>query len=138
MKNADYNAVFAELEQHNMLNGAVIYVYVHGKELSKMHQSYPKVKIMPEVDSEKELAEAMKLIHPEIVAMSWRGFSEELIKKIHKADAKVFLDILGDGDNPEGVSRVIEAGVDGIQTDDPDMVLRVINQITKRQGKFEN
>jgi len=129
VKSAAPKAVIAELEKHKMLDNAVI--YAGESALAEMKKINPAVKVMPEVDSEEDLARVMASLKPQIVAMSWEGFSEALVAKIHQAGAKVFLDILGDGDNPEGVRRTIAAGVDGIQTDDPDMVLTTISELER-------
>ncbi len=129
VKRAAPKAVIAELEKHNMLDYAVI--YAGESALAEMIRINPAVKIMPEVDSEEDLARVKASLKPQIVAMSWEGFSEALVAKIHQAGAKVFLDILGNGDNPDGVRRTIAAGVDGIQTDDPDIVLATISRLEK-------
>jgi glycerophosphoryl diester phosphodiesterase len=125
-KDADPEKVVPLLEKYNMVENAVI--YSDNKELAEFKKLNPKLNIMPEVDSLKELEEA-KTLDPKIVAQVWRGFSEELTKAIHSSGFKVYLDILGDGDNPEGLKRVIAAGVDGIQTDNPQMVLDVLTNM---------
>lgn len=129
VKSAAPKAVIAELQKHKMLDHAVI--YAGESALVEMKKINPAVKVMPEVDSEEDLARVMSSLKPQIVAMSWEGFSEALVAKIHQAGAKVFLDILGDGDNPEGVRRTIAAGVDGIQTDNPEMVLQTIDKLQR-------
>lgn len=125
-KDASPAQVVALLEKYKMVNSSVI--YSNNQELGEFQKLNPKLKIMPEVDSVEELEQAKKL-GPEIVAQVWRGFSEELVTAIHTNGFKVYLDILGAGDNPDGVKRVLAAGVDGIQTDDPEMVLKTLANI---------
>ena len=125
-KNADPSTVAALLAKYDMVENSVI--YSDNAELAEFKKINPKLNIMPEVDSLEELEEAKKL-GPKVVAQVWRGFSEELVKEIHSAGFKVYLDILGAGDNPEGVKRTIAVGVDAIQTDNPQMVLDVLANI---------
>lgn len=131
VKDADSKIVLAELEKFDMLKQAVI--YANDTQLAEFKRLNRDVKIMPEVDSEEDLKRVLISLQPPIVAMSWHGFSEELVEKIHQAGIPVFLDILGAGDNPAGVKQVIAAGVDGIQTDDPEMVLKVFNVVISQQ-----
>jgi glycerophosphoryl diester phosphodiesterase len=122
VKDADPQAVLAELEKHGMLEEAVIYSGSN-EVLATMAALSPDARIMPEVDSMQDLRSATAMLHPKVVAMEWKGFSEDLVKRVRDSGAEVFLDLLGAGDTPEGVLRAIAAGVGGVQTDDPDMVL---------------
>jgi len=126
LKDASPQKLLAELKKFQMLDEAVIYAGL--AQLQEIKKLNLQVKIMPEVDSEEDLNRVIELLDPQVVAMSWRGFSEELVEKIHQTGRQVYLDILGAGDNPPGVRRTIAAGVDAIQTDDPKMVLRTIGE----------
>jgi len=125
VKAAAPQAVLAELEKHDMLEAAVIYSG-RNEVLARIVALNPRARIMPEVDSLEDLRSAMTTLQPKVVAMSWEGFSEGLVRRVHDSRAEVFLDLLGVGDNPEGVLRAIAAGVDAVQTDDPAMVTVVI------------
>ena len=125
-KDAEPAKVVVLLEKYNMVENSVI--YSKNDELAEFKKLNPNINIMPEVDSMEDLEEALKL-RPKVVAQVWRGFSEELVTAIHAKGLKVYLDILGAGDNPDGVKRTLAAGVDGIQTDDPEMVLKTLAEI---------
>jgi len=125
VKDADPQAVLAELEKHGMLEEAVIHSGSN-EVLARIAALNPDARIMPEVDSLADLRSATAVLQPKVVAMEWKGFSEDLVKRVRESGAEVFLDLLGAGDNAEGVLRAIAAGASGVQTDDPDMVLGVM------------
>ena len=55
------------------------------------------------------------------------------IEQIHSDEIEVFMDIMGDMDNPDGMRSALELGVDALQTDHPDILLQVIDA-WKRSG----
>ena len=56
-------------------------------------------------------------------------WTKELVDDSHAAGAKVYVDNLGPNDNPAGFRKAIEMGVDGIQTDYPDQLLKTLTEI---------
>jgi glycerophosphoryl diester phosphodiesterase len=132
IKDADAKSVLDALESYGMMDHSVI--YSNDTQLSEIRDINPGAKIMPEVDNIEDLNRVMYNLQPQIVAMSWYGFSEQLIAEIHQRNVVVFLDILGAGDNPDGAKKAIAAGVDGIQSDNPKMVLQVLAAEIKRSS----
>ncbi len=126
VKDADPEKVLDALKISGMMDRAVI--YSDEQELARFKALEPECRIMPEVDSFEDLDRVVTGLAPDVVAMSWHGFSEPLVNEIHARGLKVFLDVLGEGDNEEGVRRVIKAGVDGIQTDHPEKVIRILEE----------
>jgi len=57
-----------------------------------------------------------------------REWTTEAVEEAHQAGAKVWLDIMGDMETEEGMRRIIAMGVDGMQTDRPDLLLRVLGR----------
>ncbi len=129
LKTDDPAAVIAELDRYEMLENAVIYAGL--EQFLEIKKINPSVKIMPEIENEKVFEAAMQSLEPPIVAMSWDNFSDSLANKIHAAGIPIFLDILGKGDNPDGVRKALAAGIEGIQTDDPVMVLQTLRSENK-------
>lgn len=133
LKEAAPAIILKELGKHQILENAVIYAGL--EQFLEIKKLNPKVKIMPEIENEKVFEMAMEILQPQIVAMSWENFSDSLIHKIHAAGIPIFLDILGAGDNPGGVRKALAADIEGIQTDDPEMVLTVLLEIANRRNK---
>jgi glycerophosphoryl diester phosphodiesterase len=130
LKTDDPAAVIAELDKYEMLESAVIYAGL--EQFLEIKKLNPSVKIMPEIENEKMFETALEILQPQIVAMSWDNFSDSLVNKIHAAGIPIFLDILGKGDNPAGVQKALAAGIEGIQTDDPEMVLKTLKMMAKQ------
>jgi len=63
---------------------------------------------------------------PPIVNMDWRQFSEPLIRDIHVAGKKAFVNTMGPNDNEFGIVNAIEAGADYIQSDHLDILMRLL------------
>ena len=131
IKDADPLKVLEMLEKNDMLDSAVI--YADDETLLKIVQKNPAAPVMPEVRNEEDLQRVMRTLRPRVIAMSWKNFSPELVQKAHRAGAVVFLDLLGKGDNPQGVRQAVAAGVDGVQTDDPDMVLKTLKKMARNK-----
>lgn len=130
LKTDDPAAVIAELDRYEMLESAVIYAGL--EQFLEIKKINPSVKIMPEIENEKMFETALEILQPQIVAMSWDNFSDSLVNKIHAAGIPIFLDILGKGDNPARVQKALAASIEGIQTDDPEMVLKTLKMMAKQ------
>jgi glycerophosphoryl diester phosphodiesterase len=126
VKDASSAAIIRELEKYDMVNRAVI--YADWQQLAEMKQLNPNIRIMPEIETVAAFRQAMNMLQPRIVAMSWDNFSAELVSTIKEAKVEIFLDILGDGDNPAGVRQAAAAGIDGVQSDHPEMVAQVLKE----------
>ena len=57
--------------------------------------------------------------------------TRELVEAAHADGVLVFTNALGDDDNPGDMQRVIAAGVDAIQTNQPDVLLRLLGEADK-------
>lgn len=63
---------------------------------------------------------------PPIVNMDWKQFSEPLIRDIHVAGKKAFVNTMGPNDGEFGIVSAIEAGADYLQSDHLDIVMTVL------------
>jgi glycerophosphoryl diester phosphodiesterase len=83
--------------------------------------------VMPEVGDQALFFEFMRvLLHPAVVAASWGDPTKRFVDKIHSYGVKIFMDVLGEKDSPEGMQAALDLGVDAIQTDNPDILLEVM------------
>jgi glycerophosphoryl diester phosphodiesterase len=58
-----------------------------------------------------------------------RDWTVEAVEDAHQAGAKVWVDIMGDMETEDGMRRIIAMGVDAMQTDRPDLLLRVLARL---------
>ena len=63
-----------------------------------------------------------------------REWTAGAVEDAHKAGAEVWVDIMGDLENEADMRRIIAMGVDGIQTDRPDLLLRVLDRAPKPES----
>ncbi len=65
-------------------------------------------------------------LNPPIVNMDWPQFSEPLVRDVHLAGKKAFVNTMGPNDTEFGMIRAIEAGVDYLQSDHLDILMRLL------------
>jgi len=126
LKEAPVDKLVEVIRRHDMQNHIV--VYGGYRDLKRIQQICPELNVMPEGSTAARVDRVIEALHPRVVAFTWRGFTKECVDKCHAAGAKVFLDTLGDGDNEAGMTHAIECGVDGIQTDHPDLLLKLLEK----------
>lgn len=106
-------------------------VLVGGTEMSRVFSKLdPAAPVMPSCSSAanvKDVAEEF----PNAIAINTNHniITPELVDEAHARGIMVFVNTLGNGENPETMRRMIEAGVDAIQTDEPLMLNEVIEKM---------
>jgi len=88
------------------------------------------VPLMPGADGADEVRRLAATLCPEAVEVSWRWFSEEALSACHEAGMLCATSLACDrGDTDEEMWRAVAAGVDLIETDDPERLLRVLESL---------
>jgi len=72
------------------------------------------------------LARLVQEFDPPIVNMDWPQFSETLVRDVHLAGKKAFVNTMGPNDTEFGIISAVEAGADYIQSDHLDIVMAVL------------
>ena len=129
-KEAPTAQVLEAIRKHKMERHVVIYNGV--QELLEWKRLAPDLPVMPSVPDayrrEGGIAALLQTLPAEILDGNLREWTKELVEQAHAAGAKVYVDNLGENDNPEGFRKAIAWGVDGIQTDHPDQLLAVLKE----------
>ncbi len=68
----------------------------------------------------------IKEFDPPIVNINWDQFSERLVREVHLAGKKSFVNVMGPNDTEFGMLKAIEAAPDYIQTDNLDILLPLL------------
>ena len=116
-KNADPQQLVDTIVRHDMQDHVVI--YGNPFFLYEVHKIRPTLRVMPEAISPdicKFLARAMSL---QVIAFDANDFKDPVIACAKDANAKIYVDRLGDADNPETWQKAIDLGAAGIQTNLP-------------------
>ncbi len=135
LKDADTEKVVSFLRKYGMIKDVV--VYADEDQLLDFVRLQPNIKIMPDPGTPERTGEILDRFQPRVVAYTWNGITKECVEKCHAAGAKVFLDVLGEGDNRDGMNRVLDWGTDGLQTDRPELLIEVLAERKKKKRRSE-
>lgn len=116
-KYADPQQLVDTIVKHDMQDHVVI--YGNPFFLYEVRKIRPTLKVMPEAlspDICKLFVRAMQL---QVIAFDANDFKDPVIDCAKTANAQIFVDRLGDADNPETWQKAIDLGAAGIQTNLP-------------------
>ena len=129
-KDAPTEQVVACIRRHRMQKQVVVYGGPDG--LREWKRLAPEIPVMPSLpDAYRRpggIAEFLRLCPAEVLDGSALEWTRERVAEAHAAGVKVYVDNLGLLDHAAGFRRSIEMGVDGIQTDHPDVLLEVLKE----------
>jgi glycerophosphoryl diester phosphodiesterase len=114
------------LERHHMLEHSVIYGgWDFLKQVSGLQTA---ARVMPEAGDPNHLKQIFAEGHPPAIAFDARDFSGENIAIVKGAKALIYVDRLGANDNPAAWEDAIRRGADGIQTDQPGELVKLLKR----------
>jgi glycerophosphoryl diester phosphodiesterase len=106
---------------HRMIYNVVIYSGRISKEIQGLN---PRLKIMPEGGSVEAAQRLVDHLHPNVLAFDASDFKPEVIGVAKMSHALSYVDRLGSVDNAETWQQAIDRGVDAIQTDHPEELVK--------------
>jgi glycerophosphoryl diester phosphodiesterase len=120
--------VVACLKKHKMTKHVVVYGGL--SQLQEWKHLAPEVPIMPGFPEQFRrpggYADFLQILHAEITDGDTSDYTAETVKDAHANGVKVYVDSLGDTDNPAGWQKALDLGVDGIQTDNPEALIKFL------------
>lgn len=129
-KEADTATVLEALRKHGMERNVIVYNGVEG--VNGWKRIAPAIPVMPSLPDNFRrpggVADFEKSCPAEVLDGHFREWTRELVEQAHAAGVAVYVDIMGPDDNPAGYARAIEMGVDGIQSDYPDRLVRFLRE----------
>ena len=102
--------------------------YATPDEIATMRKLCPECVEMPDPIEPAALPALLKNVKPRIVASDGGVLTEDFIKKCHEAGAIVICDEKDPKKDPGWWDRAIGWGLDGIQTDSPEELIRFLDQ----------
>ena len=105
------------LTRHDMIDKVVI--YGGARYLKDVVTLQPKLKAMPEAQNPATLRTLIDNLQLKVAAFDAKDFNDETIAVARAANVEIYVDRLGDADNPEKWQDAIDRGAAGIQTDHP-------------------
>ncbi len=116
-------APLVEMIKARGMEGGVLW-YAGPSKLRELAKVCPECVAMPDPGPEKNLEKVLTEFKPKVVASVWKECSKTFVEACHAAGAKVIVDDEG----PATWEKLLEWGVDGIQTDE---VAELIERVKK-------
>ncbi len=133
MKDADPARVLEALDKYGMRYNVVW--YGGPATLEKIRSLCPDCFIMPDPGQIKHLEYVLNRFDPPIISTDLEFCSEEFVRVCHRKGVMVFMDMLGGSVGPEDWEKALKWGINGIQTDDPDLLVQYLRE---KQNKVES
>lgn len=131
-KDADPKTVVRLLQEFDMTRD----VLVHADEdvCQQVKALDPTVVLMPGADSVDEIRALAKSLAPQAIELRWRSFSEEAVRVCHQLGMLCATSLAGGrGDTPDQMRRAIAAGVDMVETDQPEVFLELLRSFEQQR-----
>src|ERR1700744_232337 len=94
-------------------------IYCNPFFLYEVHKIRPTLKVMAEALSPDICKLFVHAMQPQVLAFDANDFKDGVIDCAKQANAQIYVDRLGDADNPEAWQKEIDQGANGIQTNLP-------------------
>lgn len=113
------------IRKYDMEKDMVWYISANrGEEIKLLQKLSPQCIPMPDPGPEKNIRQVCDLFHPRVLASDMGQLSVSFIKMAHENKARVFVD--ENKGTPEEWTQILKWGTDGIQTDDPESLLKFL------------
>lgn len=124
-KDADPGAVVPLLQEFDMTRDVL--VHADPETCEQVRALDPTVVLMPGAGSAEEVRALGASLPPQAIEVRWRSFSEEAVRACHELGILCATSLAGGrGDTPEEMRRAVAAGVDMIETDEPELLLETL------------
>ncbi len=109
-----------------------VVIYDGPEELAEWKRVAPELPVMISPDDEYRhpggIAELLAKVPADILDGNAAEWTPQLVTEAHAQGAQVYVDNLGPTDNEAWYRKALDMGVDGIQTDHPDVLLRLLGR----------
>ena len=115
--------IAAIIRKYGMEREVVWYIPAsYMKGLVELRKVCPSCIPMPDPGPAKNIPKVAEKVHPEVLATDMDELNEEYIRLAHERGIKVFVD--EDKGGEQEWRKILDLGTDGIQTDDPEGLIR--------------
>lgn len=95
----------------------------------------PRIRIRPTIQYAQQVPELARRLRPPLINMDWHAITEESIRLAHLAGCEAFINCLGRADTLPYARYCAENGADYIQSDRPDLVVAMLDELGLRFKK---
>ncbi len=130
LKEAPLDPVLATLSRYGMIGDTVVYSDLD--TLAKLKELEPGLRVMPGPGIWLRVpgipAAIVNNLPAEVLDSNIVDWTPEAVEEVHGAGGEVYVDTLGEMDNQEGMLAALNMGVDGIDTDHPDILVKTLEE----------
>ena len=101
------------------------------KQIGQIRALAPNAKILPGLDSLKDLDKLIDALHPYALDANWKDLSKEMIDKAHAKGVKIFSDGFGGNMNTVSYVKAIQSGIDVISTNKVSVIFDAAAKISE-------
>ncbi len=119
------------LQEYGFLPGSAV-IAGRNEQVLAFHELVPTADLLLNIRGIDDIP-AVLASNPRLKGFNTRAriVTRELVEAAHAKGVLVFTNALGADDNPGDMQRVIAAGVDAVQTNQPDVLLRLLGEVDK-------
>jgi glycerophosphoryl diester phosphodiesterase len=119
------------IKEYNMERNIVWYIPANRtREINQLAEVCPNCILMPDAGKEDNVNEIISRLKPDVLATDMGSLSEGYVTKAHDGFALVFCD--EDKGTTDEWAKMISWKTDGIQTDDPEGLIRFLKTMKKK------
>lgn len=127
LKEPDVKAQIEIIRRYGMERDVIWYIPAsHMKYIMEVKENCPECIPMPDPGEEKHIAKVVDKAAPALIATDMGKLSESFVKTAHDHGAMVFTD--DKKGNVKEWKKILQWGTDGIQTDDPELLIGLIRK----------
>ena len=135
LKEADPKALIPIIKKYGMQEAIVWYLPASAhKELEAIKTNCPECLIMPDPGKKRNIKKVLNIYEPKYMASDMGHISKSFVRQLHANEVKVFVD--DDEDDPKKWQKewqkLMKLGVDGIQTDQPEALIKFLSSQENR------
>ncbi|MBK7106903.1 MAG: glycerophosphodiester phosphodiesterase family protein [Ignavibacteriae bacterium] len=126
LKDPFVEEISAIIKKYEMEKNVLWYIpFSYLNEIKKLKEVCEECLSMPDPGTKENLLKLFYEINPKFIATDMSQLDSEFVAICHKNNAKVFVD--EEIGNEREWQKIIELGVEGIQTDNPEMLIQYLN-----------
>lgn len=129
-KEINARVLIDDLTKYQLLEGSVFYINEE-KQIGQIRALAPNAKILPGLDSLKDLDKLIDALHPYALDANWKDLSKEMIDKAHAKGVKIFSDGFGGNMNTVSYVKAIQSGIDVISTNKVSVIFDAAAKISE-------
>ncbi len=130
-KDADVEKTYRLIKEAGMQNNVVVYLNKE-EQYGQWKNVTPQVPLMASLPENMNISQLNNLLDKRPVEVVDNAYSNDMINLMHKRKIAVWLDVQSKDEGPGKWEQALNQGVDGLQTDHPEKLMKYLDDQGKR------